>query len=35
MIIKSDTQIWERGRVENLVIFSKDVDFYKTGKLLY
>jgi predicted nuclease of predicted toxin-antitoxin system len=29
----TDTQIWERGKVENLVIFSKDVDFYDRALL--
>jgi predicted nuclease of predicted toxin-antitoxin system len=24
----TDTQIWERGRIEGLIILSKDVDFY-------
>ena len=30
----TDTQIWQRGSVENLVIFSKDVDFYERALLL-
>lgn len=29
----TDTEIWECGRVENLVIFSKDVDFYDRALL--
>jgi len=29
----TDTEIWERGRIENLVIFSKDVDFYDRALL--
>ena len=28
LLTATDTQIWERCEVENLVIFSKDVDFY-------
>jgi len=28
LLTATDTQIWQRGRSENLVIFSKDVDFY-------
>ena len=28
LLTATDTQIWQRGRVENLVIFSRDVDFY-------
>ncbi len=27
LLTATDTQIWERGRVENRVIFSKDVEF--------
>jgi uncharacterized protein (DUF433 family) len=30
----TDTQIWDRGRLESLVIFSKDTDFYDRA-LLY
>jgi predicted nuclease of predicted toxin-antitoxin system len=30
----TDTEIWDRGRVETLTIFSKDVDFYDRA-LLY
>jgi predicted nuclease of predicted toxin-antitoxin system len=33
LLTATDTQIWERGRVENLVIFSKDVDFYDRALL--
>jgi len=29
LLTATDTQIWQRGRLENLVIFSKDVDFYE------
>jgi hypothetical protein len=29
----TDTEIWERGSVENLVIFSKNVDFYDQALL--
>lgn len=28
LLTATDTQIWRHGRVENLVIFSRDVDFY-------
>jgi predicted nuclease of predicted toxin-antitoxin system len=28
LLTATDTQIWPHGRVENLVIFSRDVDFY-------
>jgi predicted nuclease of predicted toxin-antitoxin system len=28
LLTATDTQIWERGRLESLVIFSKDTDFY-------
>ena len=34
LLTATDTQIWERGRLENLIIFSKDVDFYDRA-LLY
>lgn len=34
LLTATDTHIWERGRVESLVIFSKDVDFYDRA-LLY
>ena len=34
LLTATDTHIWERGRVESLVIFSKDVDFYDPA-LLY
>jgi predicted nuclease of predicted toxin-antitoxin system len=33
LLTATDTQIWERGSVENLVIFSKDVDFYDRALL--
>jgi predicted nuclease of predicted toxin-antitoxin system len=33
LLTATDTQIWERGRVENLVIFSKDTDFYDRALL--
>jgi predicted nuclease of predicted toxin-antitoxin system len=33
LLTATDTQIWERGKVENLVIFSKDVDFYDRALL--
>ena len=33
LLTATDTEIWERGRVENLVIFSKDVDFYDRALL--
>ena len=33
LLTATGTQIWERGRVENLVIFSKDVDFYDRALL--
>jgi predicted nuclease of predicted toxin-antitoxin system len=34
LLTATDTQIWERGRLESLVIFSKDTDFYDRA-LLY
>jgi predicted nuclease of predicted toxin-antitoxin system len=34
LLTVTDTQIWERGRLESLVIFSKDTDFYDRA-LLY
>jgi predicted nuclease of predicted toxin-antitoxin system len=33
LLTATDTEIWERGRAENLVIFSKDVDFYERALL--
>lgn len=33
LLTATDTQIWQRGSVENLVIFSKDVDFYDRALL--
>jgi len=33
LLTETDTQIWQRGRVENLVILSKDVDFYDRALL--
>ena len=33
LLTATDTQIWERGSLENLVIFSKDVDFYDRALL--
>ena len=33
LLTATDTQIWERGRLENLIIFSKDVDFYDRALL--
>ena len=33
LLTATDTQIWERGSAENLVIFSKDVDFYDRALL--
>jgi predicted nuclease of predicted toxin-antitoxin system len=33
LLTATDTQIWERSRVENLVIFSKDTDFYDRALL--
>ncbi|MGH7870610.1 MAG: DUF5615 family PIN-like protein [Candidatus Binatia bacterium] len=27
LLTATDTRIWQRGRVENFVIFTKDVDF--------
>ena len=34
LLTATDTQIWERGRPESLVIFSRDTDFYDRA-LLY
>ena len=34
LLTATDTQIWERGRLESLVVFSKDTDFYDRA-LLY
>jgi predicted nuclease of predicted toxin-antitoxin system len=34
LLTATDTQIWERGRSESLVIFSRDTDFYDRA-LLY
>jgi predicted nuclease of predicted toxin-antitoxin system len=33
LLTATDTQIWRRGSVENLVIFSKDADFYERALL--
>ena len=33
LLTATDTGIWERGKVEKLVIFSKDVDFYDRALL--
>jgi predicted nuclease of predicted toxin-antitoxin system len=33
LLTATDTQIWERGRVESLIILSKDVDFYDRALL--
>jgi predicted nuclease of predicted toxin-antitoxin system len=33
LLTATDTQIWERGRVESFIIFSKDVDFYNRALL--
>jgi predicted nuclease of predicted toxin-antitoxin system len=33
LLTATDTEIWERGRVEHVVIFSKDVDFYDRALL--
>jgi predicted nuclease of predicted toxin-antitoxin system len=33
LLTATDTQIWERCSVENLVILSKDVDFYDRALL--
>jgi predicted nuclease of predicted toxin-antitoxin system len=33
LVTATDTEIWERGKVEDLVIFSKDVDFYDRAVL--
>ena len=33
LLTATDTQIWQRCSVENLVIFSKDVDFYDRALL--
>ena len=33
LLTATDTQIWERCSVENLVILSKDVDFYNRALL--
>jgi predicted nuclease of predicted toxin-antitoxin system len=33
LLTATDTQIWERGRRESLIIFSKDVDFYDRALL--
>ena len=33
LLTATDTEIWEIGRVENFVIFSKDVDFYDRALL--
>jgi predicted nuclease of predicted toxin-antitoxin system len=34
LLTATDTQIWDRGRLESLVIFTKDTDFYDRA-LLY
>ena len=33
LLAATDTQIWERASIENLAIFSKDVDFYDRALL--
>ena len=33
LVTATDTEIWECGKSENLVIFSKDVDFYDRALL--
>jgi predicted nuclease of predicted toxin-antitoxin system len=33
LLTATDTEIWERGRLESLVIFSKDTDFYDRALL--
>ena len=33
LLAATDTQIWERAGIENLAIFSKDVDFYDRALL--
>jgi len=33
LLTATDTHIWERGNIESLVIFSKDVDFYDRALL--
>jgi predicted nuclease of predicted toxin-antitoxin system len=33
LLTATDTDIWERGRLERVVIFSKDVDFYDRALL--
>jgi predicted nuclease of predicted toxin-antitoxin system len=33
LLTSTDTQIWERGRIERLIILSKDVDFYDRALL--
>jgi predicted nuclease of predicted toxin-antitoxin system len=33
LLTATDTQIWQHGSVENLVILSKDVDFYDRALL--
>ena len=33
LLTATDTQIWERGRIESLIILSKDVDFYDRALL--
>ena len=33
LLTATDTHLWERGRAENLVIISKDVDFYDRALL--
>jgi predicted nuclease of predicted toxin-antitoxin system len=34
LLTATDTQIWQHGRAENLVIFTKDVDFYERALIL-
>ena len=34
LLTATDTEIWNRGRVETLILFSKDIDFYDRA-LLY
>jgi predicted nuclease of predicted toxin-antitoxin system len=33
LLTATDTEIWERGRRDDLIIFSKDVDFYDRALL--
>jgi predicted nuclease of predicted toxin-antitoxin system len=34
LLTATDTQIWQHGRAGNLVIFTKDVDFYERALIL-